>query len=130
LLIWFYDQFGFSGANMQARLVTQHPTFAGQSLERIACDMAGTGVLECPEAGTPIAAFIIPIDGQGQPVGEPSQIPVHGRSVTWHGPGTHRLMLFYSIGSGFDYFNASACQALLVMVQGRSRHMLGIFSAT
>ena len=116
--LWFYDQFGFSGANMQARLVTQHPTFAGQSVERIACDVAGAGMLECPEAGTPVAAFVIPIDGQGQPVGEPSPVPMHGKSVIWHGSGLHRLMLFYSIESGFDYFNVSACRALLAMVHG------------
>jgi hypothetical protein len=125
--LWFYDQFGFSGANMQARLVTQHPVFAGQSLERITCDVEGTGMLECPEAGTPIAASVIPIDGQGQPVSEPRTVPVHGRSVTWHGPGTHRLMLFYSIESGFDYFNVSACQALLAMVHGAFEARVGDF---
>src|SRR5947209_5949796 len=116
--LWFYDQFGFSGANMQARLVTQHPSFAGQALERIACDVKGAGMLECPEAGTPLAAFSLPIDGQGQPVGEPLPVPVDGRSATWHGSGSHRLMLCYSIESGFDYFNVSACQALLAMVHG------------
>ncbi len=125
--LWFYDQFGFSGANMQARLVTQHPAFAGQSLERITCDVEGTGMLECPEAGTPIAASVIPIDGQGQPVSEPRMVPVNGRSVTWHGPGTHRLMLFYSIESGFDYFNFSACQALLAMVHGAFEARVGDF---
>ncbi len=125
--LWFYDQFGFSGANMQARLVTQHPMFAGQSLERITCDVEGTGMLECPEAGTPIAAFVIPIDGQGKPVGEPSPVPVHGRSVTWHGSGTHRLMLCYTIESGFDYFSVSACQALLAMVHGAFEAHVGDF---
>ena len=125
--LWFYDQFGFSGANMQACLVMQHPAFAGQSLERITCDVEGTGMLECPEAGTPIAASVIPIDGQGRPVSEPSTIPLYGRSVTWHGPGTHRLMLFYSIESGFDYFNFSACQALLAMVHGAFEARVGDF---
>ncbi len=125
--LWFYDQFGFSGANMQARLVMQHPAFAGQSLERITCNVEGTGMLECPEAGTPIAASVIPIDGQGQPVSGPSTVPLHGRSVTWHGPGTHRLMLFYSIESGFDYFNVSACQALLATVHGAFEAHVGDF---
>ncbi len=125
--LWFYDQFGFSGANMQARLVTPHPTFAGQSLEHIACDVEGAGVLECPEAGTPIAASVIPIDGQGQPVGEPIPVPVHGKRVTWHGSGTHRLILFYSRESGFDYFNFSACQTLLTMVHGAFEEHVGDF---
>jgi len=125
--LWFYDQFGFSGANMQARLVTQHPAFAGQALERIACDVEGTGMLECPEAGTPLAACVISIDEQGQPIGELSPLPVHGKSVTWQGSGTHRLMLFYSIESGFDYFNVSACQALLTMVHGAYEAHVGDF---
>jgi hypothetical protein len=125
--LWFYDQFGFSGANMQARLVTQHPTVAGQSLQRVSCDVPATGVLECPEAGTPLAACVIPIDEQGQPAGEPLPVPMHGRSVTWHGSGTHRLMLFYSIESGFDYFNVSACQALLAMVHGAYEAHVGDF---
>ncbi len=116
--LWFYDQFGFSSANMQARLVTQQPAFAGQSLERVACDVEGTGMLECPEAGTLLAAFSLPIDRQGQPVGEPILVLMHGRSATWQGSGAHRLMLFYSIESGFDYFNVSACQALLATVHG------------
>jgi hypothetical protein len=125
--LWFYDQFGFSGANMQAHLVTQHPAFAGQSLERIACDVEGTGVLECPEAGTPLAAFSLPLDRQGQPVEEPIPVPIHGSTATWHGPGTHRLMLFYRVESGFDYFNVSACQALLAMVHGAYEAHVGDF---
>ena len=125
--LWFYDQFGFSGANMQARLVTQYPTFAGQSLERITCDVEGTGMLVCPEACTPIAAFVIPIDSQGKPVGEPSPVQVDDKRVTWRGSGTHRLMLFYSIQSGFDYFNVSACQALLEMVHGAFELHVGDF---
>jgi len=84
--LWFYDQFGFSGANMQARLVTQHPTFAGQSLERITRDMEGTGVLECPEAGTPLAAFSLPIDSKVSLLGSPFRSPcmvgvLHGRGL-------------------------------------------------
>ncbi|MEO3799842.1 hypothetical protein [Nonomuraea sp. B1E8] len=30
--LWFYDQLGFSGADLQARLVQEHPSFAGQWL--------------------------------------------------------------------------------------------------
>ncbi|HEY6740126.1 MAG TPA: glycosyl hydrolase, partial [Actinopolymorphaceae bacterium] len=32
--LWFYDQIGFSGANLQGQLVTEHPEFMGWSLER------------------------------------------------------------------------------------------------
>jgi len=31
--IWFYDQIGFSGASLQAKLVTQHPEFRAQTLQ-------------------------------------------------------------------------------------------------
>src|SRR5260221_13449723 len=106
--LWFYDQFGFSGANMQARLVIEHPAFAGQSLERITCNVEGTGMLECPETGTPIAASVIPIDRQGQHVSGPSTVLLHGRSATWHGPGAHRLMLLYRVEWAFHSFKYSA----------------------
>ncbi|WP_405150152.1 hypothetical protein OG589_16825 [Sphaerisporangium sp. NBC_01403] len=32
VLLWFYDQLGFSGADLQARLVQENPSFAGQWL--------------------------------------------------------------------------------------------------
>ena len=34
LKIWFYDQIGFSGANIQGRITLDHPEVAGQSLRR------------------------------------------------------------------------------------------------
>ncbi|MCL4544433.1 MAG: hypothetical protein M1118_07525, partial [Chloroflexi bacterium] len=34
MLLWFYDQIGFSGANFPARLVTEQPEFAGYQLRR------------------------------------------------------------------------------------------------
>lgn len=33
--LWFYDQFGFSSANLQARLVAVHPEMAGHRLVRV-----------------------------------------------------------------------------------------------
>ncbi|GLY84440.1 glycosylhydrolase-like jelly roll fold domain-containing protein [Actinoallomurus iriomotensis] len=34
IFLWFYDQLGFSGADVQARLVGEHPAYAGRWLER------------------------------------------------------------------------------------------------
>ncbi len=36
MYVWFYDQIGFSGANLLARLVAEHPRLAGYQLRRIA----------------------------------------------------------------------------------------------
>src|SRR5260370_34815024 len=33
--LWFYDQFGFSGANLQATLATRQPAVAGLSPHRV-----------------------------------------------------------------------------------------------
>jgi hypothetical protein len=57
--LWFYDQLGFSGAGLQARLVRETPAFRGVQLRRIVQDVAGpaTVTLETPPAGTALAAF-------------------------------------------------------------------------
>lgn len=36
--LWFYDQIGFSGANLPARIVTEHPEYAGYHLSRFTGD--------------------------------------------------------------------------------------------
>src|SRR6266536_4057251 len=43
--LWFYDQIGFSGANLQGRVVAAAPEFAGVSLEYL----TGDGVLAVPD---------------------------------------------------------------------------------
>lgn len=57
--LWFYDQLGFSGANLQAELVRNNPNFSGESLESLTSD--GTTLsLTCPSEGQPLVAFLPP----------------------------------------------------------------------
>jgi hypothetical protein len=114
--LWFYDQLGFSGANLQGELVKAEPLFAGQTLGRIVRDMSGPGVLRCPAAGAPISAAAVPLDPDGHCVGAPMVIPLHDGQVEWAAAGLHRVMLFYHTTRGFDYFNPTACRRLVATV--------------
>jgi len=57
--IWFYDQLGFSGAGLQARVVRDNPEFRGIELKRIVKEIKGPGtfVIETPPEGNPLALF-------------------------------------------------------------------------
>ncbi|MGW5360460.1 glycosylhydrolase-like jelly roll fold domain-containing protein [Actinopolymorpha pittospori] len=127
--LWFYDQIGFSGANLQGQLVTREPEYAGASLERVVVDLDGPGELDCPAAGTPIAAAALPLSGDGAVAGPPVAVELSGRRVVWAGSadpaGRYRLMLAYSLRQGFDYTSARACAALLDTVHGQFERRLG-----
>ncbi|MBN1490056.1 MAG: endo-1,4-beta-xylanase [Phycisphaerae bacterium] len=58
--LWFYDQLGFSGSGLQARVVAQHPEFRGVELRRDVRDVTGPGEVEVrtPPGGTALAAFV------------------------------------------------------------------------
>lgn len=58
--LWFYDQLGFSGAGLQARVVRDHPEFRGVTLERVVEDVQGARdvQLRVPPSGAPVAAFV------------------------------------------------------------------------
>jgi hypothetical protein len=116
--IWFYDQIGFSGANLQAEIVKERSEFAGRWLERTVRETSGPGTLEVPAGGKAIAGAAIPIDGGGAPAGEPVPLPVRAGRVEWEGTGKHRIMLFYSVERGFDYLSSAACRALIDRVHG------------
>jgi hypothetical protein len=70
IYIWFYEQIGFSGANLRADTVEERPEFAGQWLERTVRVMSEPEALKCPSGGKAVATAI-PIDGGGAPTGEP-----------------------------------------------------------
>ncbi len=129
--IWFYDQIGFSGANLQARIVGEHPEFTGRWLERAVQEMSGPGTLQCPAGGEAIAAAAIAIDEDGAPAGGPVPLPVQAGRVEWDGTGRHRVMLFYSVERGFDYHSPEACRALIDMVHGGYEARVGdLFGST
>lgn len=106
--LWFYDQIGFSGANLQGRIVAQEPAFAGASLEWV----TGDGEVRCPDGGEPIGAWA---------VDERRPLSVHNGRVTHDGP----ILLAYSLRRGFDYTSPAACAVLFDQVHGQFEARLG-----
>ncbi len=114
--VWFYDQIGFSGANLQGGIVRDNPDYAGQALNSVTAEGTGSLSLECPSEGTPLAAAYIPLDEQGNVIGSPVALKLDGRSVTTDAVGNKRLRLMYAIRRGFDYFNADGCARLMDVI--------------
>ncbi|MGW6601881.1 glycosyl hydrolase [Streptomyces sp. NPDC055036] len=127
--LWFYDQLGFSGADLQARLVDERPGYAGRRLERVRALVDGPGELRCPDGGQPLAGRAEPVDGDGSPVGPAIPLPLvtDGGTVSVRapGPGRWRLTLHHHTALGFDYLGADACAALLAGVHGEFERRLG-----
>lgn len=123
--LWIYDQIGFSGANLQGQLVKRKPGYAGQSIESISVVTDGPANLQCPAGGTAIAAFSVPVDTEGQPVGAPIQLQLQGDELHWGGQTPHRLRIVYAVRRGFDYCNPQACADLIDMVHGEFARRVG-----
>ncbi len=66
--LWFYDQLGFSGAGLQARVVRDHPEFRGIDLRRDVREVDGPAEVELqvPPGGTALAAFMADTDRHEQ----------------------------------------------------------------
>ncbi|MFJ2648360.1 hypothetical protein ACIO1C_16680 [Streptomyces sp. NPDC087420] len=132
--LWFYDQLGFSGADLQARLVDERPAFAGRRLARARAVVDGGGELRLPPQGEPLAASARPVDEEGRAVGPPIPLPVVGSGPESgdgvvvrapDGPGRWLLTVHHHIPRGFDYLGADACAALLDAVHGAFERRLG-----
>ncbi|MEU8134174.1 glycosyl hydrolase [Streptodolium elevatio] len=126
--LWFYDQLGFSGADLQARLVDENPRYGGRRLERLRAVVDGAdvpGELRCPEPGRPIAAQAEPVDGDDRPTGPPVALVPDGQVVRAPGPGRWRLTLHHHTPLGFDYLGTEACATLLDQVHGAFERRLG-----
>lgn len=116
--LWLYDQIGFSGAAIQARLVSARPNDTGQWLERSVALVDEGGELSCPGIGQPIAALAYPVDDSGTPAAPGRPVELDRDVARWPGPGPGRLVLFYTVARGFDYLSADACGRLLDAVHG------------
>ena len=125
--LWFYDQIGFSGANLQADIVRHAPTFAGRWLARLVADASGPVDLHCPTGGEPLAGCALPLTDDGAPAGPPVSLLLTGPTLRWTGTGRHQLMLFYTVTRGFDYFQPAACRALFERMHGEFARHLGDF---
>lgn len=119
--LWFYDQIGFSGANLQGILVRQEPAYAGQELatQIVACAEAGT--IAFPSGGSPIAAWQVGNDGDRQ------SLPVVSGMVRSTHAGHHEVQLVYAVARGFDYLSVAACAALRATVHEAFEREAGQF---
>jgi hypothetical protein len=106
--LWFYDQIGFSGANLQGEIVAGNPAFAGASLEYL----TGEGELRVPDGGEPVGAWA---------VDERRPLRVHNGLAGYDGP----MFLAYSLRRGFDYTSPEACAVLFGQVHGEFERRLG-----
>lgn len=118
--LWFYDQLGFSGADIQGRVVARVPACRGQALRRLSLVIEGSGTLVCPEDGRHLAAWVVPIDDDDRATQSARLLTVDGDHVSWSGgQGRFRLSLVYVVSRGFDYLSPAACQELLGAVHGQ-----------
>ena len=115
---FLYDQFGFSGANVQGQLVAAHPHWAGQELVRADFGVSGPTVIRFPAGSAPIGAYVA---GPGEP-GPPfrERLEVADGAVRWAG-GEGWVRLYYAEPRGFDYYDGAACAALIDTVLGEFR---------
>jgi hypothetical protein len=118
--IWLYDQIGFSGANLQGRVIAAHPEYAGRSLSQARADAASGDVeLAVPDDAEPLGAWFAAHDGS--PV-----VPValeEGRAR--HRQAAGELVVCFASIRGFDYFSPAACDALLDSVYGEYERRVG-----
>nr|MDQ3328850.1 hypothetical protein [Chloroflexota bacterium] len=129
--LWFYDQIGFSGANLQGEIVKVQPEFAGRAIERIEVTVRGAGELRCPAGGDSVAASATPLDAAGHPAGDPIALAVDRGAIRWTSDEPHRLALYYTVTRGFDYHSALACQMLMQTVHTAfERHVGDYFGTT
>ena len=117
--LWLYDQIGFSGANLQGRLVAASPGFAGMVLRRTVVETAGPpAVVTGPAGDTTLAGYAVTAAGAR------IDLPVERGRLTWAG-GPARVVLVHAGVSGFDYFSAGACAALIDTVHGEYQRRIG-----
>ena len=117
--IWFYDQLGFSGANVQGNLVQREPTCRGRALEHVLVEVDGEGTVRCPPLGEPLAAFALASDGAVTPL-----VLLQG-AASWSGTGRRRLLLAYAVERGFDYLDEHSCALLVDSVHGEFERRVG-----
>lgn len=125
---WFYDQIGFSGANLQGRLAIENPAYVGMELHRVSEDFTGSGTVALPNAGVFLSAQAVPLDDAGNPSGAAIALECTDGVASWSGEGRARVMIAYAIRKGFDYHSKDACGALIDIVHHNfERHLKKYF---
>lgn len=104
--MWFYDQIGFSGANVQGGITLAHPEAAGQTLRKHVLAVHG-GRVVVPGGHTVLAAHTA--DG--------ARVPVRGDGGVAVTDGTV-LAVVTTVPTAFDYLDRHAVGLLLDLVHG------------
>ncbi len=121
--VWFYDQIGFSSANLQGNLLRAEPRYRGRWLKYAERITDGPAEITCPAEGEPLGASATPIDGEGRPTAQAVALPLAGRTLVWRGAGRHRLRLHYTTYGALDMLNPQAAHALIDSIHGEyERH--------
>lgn len=128
--LWFYDQLGFSGADIQGRVVRADPTCRGQILDRVTAIASEPVELRCPADAQVLAGFVVAVDEAGAATGPPEPLDPDGGVVSWSGAGRHRVSLVYAADRGFDYLSPTACAALFDAVHGEFERRVGTWFGT
>jgi hypothetical protein len=103
--LWLYDQIGHGGANLLGEVVRRDPAAAGLALGRVVVEIEGPGSVACPPAGSAVAAALVERDGTVRP----AEVVDGIATATGHG----RLMLFYTVPRGLDFFSPAAAGDLI-----------------
>jgi len=108
--IWFYDQIGFSGANLQGIIIRNNPQYAGQQLDHVVHQADAPTTVHFPDGCMPLGAWQIDADGHFH------ALTINDGLVTSTIAGPHRIRLVHAVTKGFDYLSQTACLALRAMV--------------
>ncbi|WP_152360133.1 hypothetical protein [Microlunatus speluncae] len=118
LKIWFYDQIGFSGANIQGRITLDHPEVTGQSLRRSEV-IAASGRVPLRGAETLLACY----DHAGRRVDTAATGAVAA-------PDGAALTAITVVPTAFDYLNPAAVELLIDTVHGEFERRLPDYLGT
>ena len=99
--LWFYDQIGFSGANVQGGITRRHPDAAGRTL-RSRRTVVSAGTIALSGAETLLGAY----DSTG------ARLPVTGAARIEAADGT-QVRVVTAVPTAFDYLNPEAVGRLL-----------------
>ncbi|MBB6418008.1 glycosyl hydrolase [Streptomyces sp. AK010] len=99
--LWFYDQIGFSGANVQGGVTRRHPEAAGRAL-RCRDVRALRGAVALTDAETPLAAY--------SRRGRRLDVDADGRTAA---PDGTEVRLVTAVPTAFDYLDPHAVGLLM-----------------
>ncbi|MGI5452454.1 glycosyl hydrolase [Streptomyces sp. CA-249302] len=94
--LWFYDQIGFSGANVQGAVTRLHPEAAGLALRSRRAAVAGGAV---PLGSSEILVATYSADGRRRPLGA--------------APDGSEVQLVTAVPTAFDYLNPQSVHRLM-----------------